>query len=97
LDVAATVISNDAKACKGKFMSGRKSELVDSDVVFQGMATCEDSDGSRIAQYFIVPRKKGGFVLFSVQSNMKTEQARDVTKEDRLASFRKAALVAIAQ
>jgi len=44
-----------------------------------------------------VPRKKGGFVLFSVQSNMKTEQARDVTKEDRLAGFRKAALVAIAQ
>jgi hypothetical protein len=97
LDVAATVIGNDAKACKGKFASGRMSELVDSDVVFRGLATCEDSDGSRIAQYFIVPRKKGGFVLFSVQSNMKTEQARDVTKEDRLAGFRKAALVAVSQ
>ena len=97
LDVAATVIGNDAKACKGKFASGRMSELVDSDVVFRGIATCEDSDGSRIAQYFIVPRKKGGFVMFSVQSNMKTEQARDVTKEDRLAGFRKAALVAVTQ
>jgi hypothetical protein len=42
------------------------SELVDSDVVFRGMATCEDSDGSRVAEYFIVPRRKGGFVMFSV-------------------------------
>ena len=65
--------------------------------MFRGIATCEDSDGSRIAQYFIVPRRKGGFVMFSVQSNMKTEQARDVTKEDKLAGFRKAALVAVSQ
>jgi hypothetical protein len=97
LDVAATVVGNDAKACKGKFASGRLSELVDSDVVFRGIATCEDSDGSRMAQYFIVPRRKGGFVMFSVQSNMKTEQARDATKEENLSSFRKAALVAVSQ
>jgi hypothetical protein len=97
LDVAATIIGNDAKACKGKFASGRTSELVDSDVVFRGMATCEDSDGSRMAQYFIVPRHKGGFVMFSVQSNMKTEQSRDVSKEENLAGFRKAALVAVFQ
>ena len=58
LDVAATVIGNDAKACKGKFAPGRMSELVDSDVVFRGMATCEDSDGSRVAEYFIVPRRE---------------------------------------
>ena len=43
-------------------------------------ATCEDSDGSRVAEYFIVPRRKGGFVMFSVQSNLKTAQERDVTK-----------------
>jgi hypothetical protein len=76
LDVAATVIGNDAKACKGKFASGRLSELVDSDVVFRGFASCDDSDGSRVAQYFIVPRPKGGFVMFSVQSNMKTPKSR---------------------
>ena len=73
------------------------SELADSDVVFRGIATCEDSDGLRVAEYFIVPRRKGGFVMFSVQSNMKTEQARDVTKEENLAGFRKAALVAVSQ
>lgn len=95
LDVAATVIGNDAKACKGKFASGRMSELVDSDVVFRGFASCDDSDGSRVAQYFIVPRPKGGFVMFSVQSNMKTQEERDVTKEENLVGFRKAALVAV--
>jgi hypothetical protein len=95
LEVAATVIGNDAKACKGKFASGRMSELVDSDVVFRGFASCDDSDGSRVAQYFIVPRPKGGFVMFSVQSNMKTPQEREVTNEENLAGFRKAALVAV--
>jgi len=93
LDVTAAVIAADAKDCKGKFASGRKSELVDSDVVFQGLVSCEDSDGSRIAHYFIVPRAKGGFVMFSVVSNMKTERARDVTKDEKLVDFRKAALV----
>jgi hypothetical protein len=45
----------DAKDCKGKFASGRMSEPVDSEVVFRGFASCEDSDGMRVAEYFIVP------------------------------------------
>ncbi|AMN43103.1 hypothetical protein [Rhodoplanes sp. Z2-YC6860] len=94
LDVAAAVVGNDAKGCKGKFASARKSELVDSDVVFQGFSSCEDSDGAWLANYFIVPRKRGGFILFSVLSNMKSEQARNVTKEEKIGDFRKAALVA---
>jgi hypothetical protein len=53
-------------------------------------ATCEDSDSPRVAEYFIVPRRKGGFVMFSVQSNLKTAQERDVTNEENLAGFRKA-------
>jgi hypothetical protein len=95
IDVAAAVVAADAKECKGKFISGRNSELVDSDVVFRGVATCEDSSGTRVSQYFIVPRKKGGFVMFSVLSGMKTEQAKTITKEERLADFRKAALVVV--
>jgi hypothetical protein len=97
LDVAATIVGNDAKACKGKFASARMSELVDSDVVFRGMATCEDSDGTRVAEYFIVPRRKGGFVMFSVQSNSQAPQESNVTKDENLAGFRKAALVAVSQ
>jgi hypothetical protein len=95
LDVASSVVATDAKDCKGKFASGRTSELVDSDVVFRGFSSCEDSEGPRISQYFIVSRKKGGFVLFSVVSNMKTEEAKTVAKDERLADFRKAALVVV--
>ena len=97
LDVASAVVATDAKDCKGKFASGRTSELVDSDVVFRGFSSCDDSDGARFSQYFIVSRKKGGFVLFSVVSNMKTEEAKTVAKEERLVDFRKAALVVVNQ
>lgn len=94
LDVAAAVVANDAKNCRGKFASGRLSELVDSDVVFRGFASCEDSGGSRTSQYFIVPRRKGGFVMFSVVASSKIEQAHDLNKEERLSDFRKAAWTA---
>jgi len=80
-----------------KIASVRTSDLVDSDVVFRGFSSCEDSGGARFSQYFIVSRRKGGFVLFSVVSNMKTEEAKTVTKEERLADFRKAALVVVNQ
>ncbi len=97
LDVASAVVANDAKDCKGKFASGRTSELVDSDVVFRGFSSCDDSDGARFSQYFIVSRKKGGFVMFSVVSNMKSEEAKTVTKEEKLVDFKKAALVVVNQ
>ena len=95
IDVTAAIVAGDAKDCGGKFASGRMSELVDSDVVFRGFSSCEDSAGARISQYFLVSRKKGGFVLFSVVSNMKTEEARTVAKDERLADFRKAAWVVV--
>jgi hypothetical protein len=95
LDVASAVVAMDAHDCKGKFASGRTSELVDSDVVFRGFSSCDDSGGARLSQYFIVSRKKGGFVLFSVVSSMKTDDAKAVAKEERLADFRKAALVVV--
>jgi hypothetical protein len=97
LDVAASVVATDARNCKAKFASGRTSELVDSEVVFRGFSSCDDSDGARYSQYFIVSRKKGGFVIFSVVSNMKTEQAKTVTRDEKLADFRKAALVVVSE
>jgi hypothetical protein len=91
LDVASAVVANDARDCKGKFASGRTSEIVDSDVVFRGFSSCDDTDGARLSQYFIVSRKKGGFVMFSVVPNMKTEEAKTVTREEKLVDFKKAA------
>jgi hypothetical protein len=97
LDVASAVVATDAKDCKAKFASGRTSELVDSEVVFRGFSSCEDSEGMRLSQYFIVSRKKGGFVLFSVVAASKGEEAKAVQKDERLVDFKKAALVAVGQ
>jgi hypothetical protein len=96
IDVAAMVVSEDAKDCRGKFASGRVSELVDSDVVFRGFSTCEDSSGLRTSQYFIVPRRSSGFALFSVSTNGKIRDTK-IGQEEQLTSFRRAALVSITQ
>jgi hypothetical protein len=97
IDVAAAVAAGDVRECKGKFASGRSSELVDSDVVFRGFALCEDSAGARSAQYFIVPRKRGGFVMFSVVSDLKSEPSKNVVRDEQLVDFQKAALITAIQ
>lgn len=93
IDVAAAVAGNDAKDCKAKFMSGRTAELVDSEPVFRGISSCEDSEGKRVSHYFIVPRRKGGFVLFSVVASEKLGVGfNETSSEKRLGDFRDAAL-----
>ena len=92
IDVAAAVVAADAKDCRGKFASARSSDLVDSDVVFRGFSSCEDSAGSRLAQYFIVPRKKGGFALFAVVTGASGQEKPAPSSEERVSLFRKAAL-----
>jgi hypothetical protein len=97
IDIASAVAAGDSQACKGKFASGRVSELVDDEVVFRGFASCEDSAGSRTAQYFIVPRKRGGFVMFSVVSNMTTEPARNISRDEKIVDFKRAAVTVVSQ
>ena len=96
IDVAAAVIAADAKECRGKFASGRTSELVDSDVLFRGFSNCEDSAGLRVSQYFVVPRRKGGFIMFSLGGVSAVNAAPPITqREERLTDFRKAALTSL--
>ncbi len=97
LDVAATIVGNDAKECKGKFASARNSELIDSEVVFRGMSSCEDSERSVIAEYFVFPRKAGGFIMFSVltPTKMTGQQVPTQNHDEMNAGFRKAAYTAI--
>ena len=89
IDIAARYAADDSRKCGGKFASGRVSELVDSDVVFRGFSTCEDSGGFRTNQYFIVPRKRGGFVIFSVMA-LGSNQSQPI-KDQKVNDFRKAA------
>ena len=99
LDVAAAIVGNDARECKGKFASARNSELVDSDVVFRGMSSCEDSEKSAIAEYFVFPRRAGGFIMFSVLIPTKAigQQLQGRQREEMNAGFRKAAYTSISQ
>jgi hypothetical protein len=66
IDITTAVIGADAKECKGKFASGRSGDMVDSEVLFRGFSSREDSAGNRYVEYFVLPRKKGGFALFSI-------------------------------
>jgi hypothetical protein len=91
IDIAAAITAEDAKACKGRFASGRVSELVDSDVVFRGFSSCDESAGSRMSQYFIIPRNGGGFVVFAVSSAAPVKEQK-LNKEEALSNLRKAAL-----
>lgn len=95
LDVASAVVASDAKDCKGKFASARNSELVDSEVVFRGMSSCEDSERTAVSEYFIVSRKKGGFVMFSVVASAKLGEFKPVERDQKITDFRNAALVAV--
>lgn len=96
IDVTANVVSADAEECKGQFASARKTELLDSDVVFQGASSCQDSAGIRRSEYFVVPRKKGGFVLFSVvNSNSRLNSSgagAGSAAQEQATRFEKAAL-----
>lgn len=94
VDVAAAVAADDSKNCQGKFASGRVSELIDNDVVFRGFSSCEDSAGSRTAQYFIIPRKQGGFVVFSVASSITSAPAQSPVADEKLPGYERAALTA---
>jgi hypothetical protein len=95
IDVAAEVVGADARACKGKFASARSSDMVDSEVVFRGFSSCEDSAGSRTVEYFIVPRKKGGFVLFSIVGDSSVDNPSAAVPPDKLPIFQRAALTAV--
>jgi hypothetical protein len=99
LEVASAIVGNDAKDCKGKFASARNSELLDSEVVFRGMSACEDSERSVIAEYFIFPRRKGGFILFSVLTPARTmaQQPQGQQRDELNSGFRKAAYVSLGQ
>lgn len=93
IDVAADIAASDAKASSGKFASGRTAELVDSDVLFRAFSTCDDSEGLRYAEYYVVPRKRGGFAVFAGGSkggNVGTSG----TVETKRTIFQKAAIQA---
>lgn len=98
LEVAAAVANGQSENCKGKFASGRVSDLVDSEVVFRGFSSCQDSNGHVTSQFFVVPRRQGGFVVFSVFGDEFTathDSSDDSSQPEELAGYQRAALTAV--
>jgi hypothetical protein len=67
--IASDLISVDPKLCKGDFAAARSSEVVDGSVVFRAALSCVEGRDDRTAQYFVTPRRRGGFVVFAIIGN----------------------------
>lgn len=64
--IASDLIAIDPKLCKGNFAAARSSDVVDGGVVVRAALSCQEGENDRTAQYFITPRRRGGFVVFAV-------------------------------
>ena len=69
LAIASQLITVDPQLCKGNFASARSSEMVAGGIVFKAVLSCTEGRDQRTAQYFITPRRNGGFVVFAVIGN----------------------------
>lgn len=67
-DIATALASGESASCKGRFASGRASELLDDTIVYRGFASCDDSSGARVAQFYVLPRSDKSFATFIVVS-----------------------------
>lgn len=66
ISIASDLIAVDPRMCHGNFASARASTNVNGDMVLSAVLSCTASNEERSAEYFIVPRRKGGFVVFAV-------------------------------
>ncbi len=89
-DVAAIIVGNDARSCQDRFASGRTSEVVDGEAIMRGFSSCDDARGARYAEYYVLPRKQGGFAVFSIAT-----AGASALLQDKRAVFQKAALTAL--
>jgi len=66
IGIASDLIAVDPRMCHGNFASARASTNVDGSMVLSAVLSCTESNEERAAEYFIAPRRKGGFVVFAV-------------------------------
>lgn len=75
--VASSLLGADAATCKGDFVSGRSSELVDNTIVTKAFSGCKDSDGTATIRYFIIHRDGGPYVVFALAPTVDNGALRD--------------------
>lgn len=90
VDVAAAVSAADARGCQGKFASGRTTDTVEGASVLRGFSSCENGGDARYSEFYVLPRKQGGFVMFSVVTT-----GDGSLHQQRRADFQRAALTSV--
>jgi hypothetical protein len=75
-EVTTWLISNDATACKGDFVSGRASELVDNTIVARSTTECKDTAGLHVHRFFTLPGPTNSdFIVFEIDRDGKDKPA----------------------
>jgi hypothetical protein len=84
--IPGTIIGDDAKGCKGAFLSG---SLPDSDgkAMLRIFTSCQ-SEKTLTAYYLAVPRPKGGIYLFTTLSDGPQEAVKEADSGLRTAVFK---------
>jgi len=77
--VATSILAADAARCKGDFVSGRSSDLVDNRIVVRATSVCKDSEGARGFRYFILQGEPAGFVVYALSNPVSPSSAAPVT------------------
>ncbi|WID97514.1 hypothetical protein QO058_04395 [Bosea vestrisii] len=90
VDVAAAVSAADARGCQGRFASGRTTDTVEGSAVLRGFSSCENGGDARYSEFYVLPRKQGGFVMFSVVTT-----GDGSLHQQRRADFQRAALTSV--
>lgn len=90
VDVAAAVSAADARGCQGRFASGRTSDMVEGASVLRGFSSCENGGDTKYSEFYVLPRKQGGFVMFSVVA-----MGDGSLHQQRRADFQRAALTSV--
>jgi hypothetical protein len=90
VDVAAAVSAADARGCQGRFASGRTTDQIEGGAVLRRFSSCENGGDARYSEYYVLPRKQGGFVMFSVVTT-----GDGMLHQQRRTDFQRAALTSV--
>jgi hypothetical protein len=66
IGIASNLLAVDPQVCKGDFAAARFQINVGSSAVFSAVLSCTEAHEQRVTEYFVAPRRQGGFVVFAV-------------------------------
>jgi hypothetical protein len=86
-NIPSTLIGEDAKSCKGAFLSGSLPES-DGKAMLRIFTSCQMEKQNSTVYYLAVPRPKGGIYVFATISNGSQEEVKEADSGLRNAVFK---------